>query len=84
LQLNRQLSRKVPVGSGSEERQFIVDVAVHSKGDGYINVDVQSYFSKSTVKNDMQEDLESILNINKLGEIITVKNSAAVKACLVR
>lgn len=78
LKLDRQLS----VGSGSNEKQFYVEVAVHSKGNGEIVVDVQSYFSKSQGKKDKQENLQSILVLNKYGKVINGDKSAAVNACL--
>lgn len=80
LDLDRQESLSV-----SADRQFIVNVAVHSLYDDNIHVDVQSYFSSSgnNVK-DRQEYLENLIQINKFGEIMADKESAAVKACLAK
>jgi hypothetical protein len=80
LDLDRQESLSV-----SADRQFIVNVAVHSLYDDNIHVDVQSYFSSSgnNVK-DRQEYLENLIQVNKFGEIIADKESAAVKACLAK
>jgi hypothetical protein len=78
LKLDRQLS----VGGGSNEKQFYVEVAVHSKGNGEVVVDVQSYFSKSQGKKDKQENLQSILVLNKYGKVIKGDKSATVNACL--
>jgi hypothetical protein len=78
LKLDRQLS----TGSGSDEKQFYVEVAVHSKGNGEVVVDVQSYFSKSQGKKDKQENLQSILVLNKDGKVIKGDKSAMVNACL--
>jgi len=80
LDLDRQESLSV-----SADRQFIVNVAVHSLYDNNIHVDVQSYFSSSgnNVK-DRQEYLENLIQVNKFGEIMADKESAAVKACLAK
>ena len=80
LTLDRQLS----TGSGSAERQFRVEVAVHSKGNGDIDVDVQSYFSESADRKNRQEHLQSIIVLNKFGEVIMGEKSQAVGACLAR
>jgi hypothetical protein len=80
--VNLKLERQVSVGSGSRERQFIVEATVHSKGNGNIDVDVQSYFSKSAGKKDRQENLQSIFVLNKSGEVIMNEYSSAVEACL--
>lgn len=82
--VNLKLDRQVSVGSGSKERQFIVEAAVHSKGNGNIDVDVQSYFSKSADKKDRQENLQSIFVLNKSGKVIMNENSSTVEACLAR
>ncbi len=82
--VNLTLDRQVSAGGGSAERQFIVEVAIHSKGNGNIVVDVQSYFSKSADKKDRQENLQSILVLNEHGKVVMSENSAAVKACLAR
>ena len=82
--VNLTLDRQVSADSDSAERQFIVEVAVHSKGNGNIVVDVQSYFSKSTDKKDRQANLQSILVLNEYGKVVMSENSAAVKACLAR
>lgn len=82
--VNLTLDRQVSAGSGSAERQFIVEVAIHSKGNGDVVVDVQSYFSKSANKKDKQENFQSIIFLNKDGEITMSENSAAIKACLSR
>ena len=76
-----KLDRQVSAGSGSAERQFIVDVAVHSKGNGNVDVDVQSYFSETGNKN-RQENIQSFIVINKSGKVISGQKSAAVSACL--
>lgn len=80
--VNLKLDRQLSTGSGSNERQFIVEVVIASKGNGEIDVDVQSYFSKSQDKKDKQEYLQSILVLNKYGEVIKGDKSAAVNACL--
>ena len=78
------LDRQASTGSGSAERQFRVEVTVHSKGNGEIDVDVQNYFIESAGKKDKQENLQSFLILNKSGEVIMGQNSMAVKACLAR
>jgi hypothetical protein len=80
LDLDRQESLSV-----SADRQFIVNVAVHSLYDNNIHVDVQSYFSSSgnNIK-DRQEYLENLIQVNKFGEIMADKESAAVKSCLAK
>ncbi len=80
--VNLTLDRQVLIGSGSAERHFIVEAAVHSKGNGDVDVDVQSYFSESAHKKDKWENLQSFLVLNKFGEVIMGEKSAAVNACL--
>ena len=82
--VNLNLDRQVSIGKGSAERQFIVDVAVYSKGNGNVDLDVQSYFSGSTGKKIKEENIQSIMVINQDGEIVMSENSAAVDACLAR
>ena len=82
--VNLKLDRQVSVGKGSAERQFIVDIAVYSKGNGNVDLDVQSYFSESADKKDRQENIQSIMVLNKDGAIIMSENSPAVNACLAR
>ncbi len=81
---NLNLNRRLPIGKGSLERQFIVNVVVHSKGNGNVDLDIQSYFSRSTGKEDKQENIQTILFLNQEGEIVTAEKSAAVDACLRR
>jgi hypothetical protein len=78
------LDRQVSTGSGSAERQFRVEVAVHSKGNGNIDVDVQSYFTESADRKNRQEQLQSIIVLNKFGDVIMSEESEAVSACLAR
>jgi len=80
--VNLKLDRQLSTGSGSNERQFIVEVVIASKGNGEIDVDVQSYFSKSQGRKDKQEYLQSILVLNKYGKVIKGDKSAMVNACL--
>lgn len=81
--VNLKLDRQVSKGNASKERQFIVEIAVHSKGDGNVDVDVQSYFSETGKKN-RQENIQSIIVLNKSGRVISGHKSAAVDACLAR
>lgn len=78
------LDRQVSTGSGSADRQFRVEVAVHSKGNGDIDVDVQSYFTESAGRKNRQEHLQSIIVLNKFGDVIMSEESEAVSACLAR
>ena len=78
------LDRQVSTGIGSAERQFRVEVAVHSKGNGDIDVDVQSYFTESAGRKNKQEHLQSFLVLNKFGDVIMGEKSEAVSACLAR
>lgn len=82
--VNLTLDRQVSMGSGSAERQFRVEVAVHSKGNGNIDVDVQSYFSESANEKNKQAVVQSFLVLNKFGEVIMSQTSEAVGACLAR
>ncbi len=65
-------------------RNFIVDVAVHSKGNGNVDLDVQSYFSGSAGKKEKQENIQTIISLHQDGEIVKSESSAAVNACLAR
>ncbi len=78
------LDRQVSTGIGSAERQFRVEVTVHSKGNGDIDVDVQSYFTESAGKKNKQDNLQSFLVLNKFGDVIMGQKSEAVSACLAR
>lgn len=82
--VNLNLDRQVSIGKGSAERQFIVDVAVYSKGNGNVDLDVQSYFSGSAGKKGKEENIQTIMVLNQDGEIVMSENSAAVNACLAR
>jgi hypothetical protein len=65
---------------------FIVSVAVFSKDNSNVEIDVQSYFSESEGKIGKQESLQTLLTIDKYGEVIDGHEtaSAGVKACLAR
>lgn len=65
---------------------FIVSIAVNSKGGGNVVVDVQSYFSESKGKLGKKESMETILILDKYGKIIDGYESASskVRACLAR
>lgn len=79
-----KLNRRLPIGIGFLEKQFIVNVDVHSKGNGNVDLDVQSYFSGSAGKEDKQENIQAIIFLNQKGEIYWNENSAIVDACLRR
>ncbi len=79
-----KLDRRVAIGKGPLERQFIVNVTVYSKGNGDVNLDVQSYFSESADKKDKQENIQTTIFFNQDGEIFGSQKSAAVEACLAR
>jgi hypothetical protein len=79
-----KLDRRLPIGKGCLERQFIVNVVVQSKGNGDVNLDIESYFSGSAGKNDKQENIPTLILFNQNGEILNSQNSAAVNACLER
>lgn len=65
---------------------FIVSIAVNSKGGGIVVVDVQSYFSDSKGKSGKKDSMETILILDKYGKIIDGYESASAKvhACLAR
>jgi hypothetical protein len=78
------LDRQISTGSGSAERLFRVEVAVHSKGNGEIDVDVQSIFSDPADKKSKQDYQQSFLVLNESGKVIMGQQSKAVSACLAR
>ena len=76
-----KLDRQVSVGSGDARRQFVVEAAVHRKGSGDVDVDVQSHLSGSDRG---LEDTQSFLVVNQSGDVATGQHSPGVKACLAR
>lgn len=78
------LDRQISTGSGSAERLFRVDVAVHSKGNGEIDVDVQSIFSDPADRKSKQDYRQSFLVLNQSGKVIRGQQSKTVSACLAR